>query len=196
MDIKWTKEFELEYWKAHNVEFYRDAIKLKWDLFGTSEILKRLLNNRINTAIDIGGGRVGGALGFIKAEYKILVDALADDFMQMGDLPPNTVCRCSDFATIDITSAIADVVFAWNVFDHARDINHFYQGVWEALRLLAAGGLFFGTFPLRKRPREGHPIALDVLDVEKVLCDLKLIRSFEVREPFYDDKILFVMAMK
>ena len=194
---EWTKEFELDYWQSHDVDFYHDSVKLKWDLFGAEQALRVLFHNeRIDMAIDIGGGRVGGALGFIEAENKLLVDALVDEFAVMGDLPIGVVGYCCDFARIALSSSIADVVCAWNVFDHAQNMDHFYQGVQEAIRLLKDGGVFLGTFPLRSQPREGHPIALDVVAVEKAVCELKLIRFFEVQKPFFDDRIIFVMAMK
>jgi hypothetical protein len=73
---------------------------------------------------------------------------------------------------------------------------HFNNGVAEALRLLKKDGLFFGTFPLRYEPRKGHPVALDVLHIEKALSEMSLIRSFQVQEPFYKDRIFFVVAKK
>lgn len=200
MTEKWTRKFELEYARAHDYAFFHDVVKTKWDLFGCEWILRKHFGNTpIRRAIDIGGGRIGGALGFVSIKtQRLLVDALAHEFKRMGDLPSETLVYTCDFADIPLISNTAEVVFAWNVFDRARDIGHFVAGLKESQRILAPNGLFFGSFPLRREPRNGHPICLSILNIERIkqYLDLRMIRDFIVGSPLYDDEVYFYVGLK
>jgi SAM-dependent methyltransferase len=169
----------------------------------------------IDVAVDIGGGAFGGALHYIRESSRqaILVDALAPEFRAMGKLPPHIDSITADFDDIPLKDEIADVLFAWNVFDHATSNEHFILGMLEAKRLLKPGGLFFGSFPLRTKPSNGHPVTLTEELVMRQLnhkqprqpChissgqrpnEFKILKTFKVHEPHYRDETLFVVAEK
>ena len=128
----------------------------------------------------------------------ILVDALALEFRQMGKLPPHIDSIAADFDNIPLKDELADIVFAWNVFDHANSSAHFITGMLEVKRLLKPGGLFFGSFPLRKQSKPGHPITLTERHVMRQLQPRRfdIIKTCKIHEPYYNDETLFIVAEK
>lgn len=187
----WTPAFELEYWMAHEDAFYLQSVQTKWDLFGVGSLLG------LETVVDVGGGKFGGALGLVEhGPRKFLADALADTFAKWGGLPADVCPVGCDFGDLHLESGTVDVLFAWNVYDHADNDGHFQQGLCEAVRVLRDGGLFLGTFPLRVSPTRGHPICLTEARVRAGLGQLRVRRSFRVREPYYTDEVLFVEAVR
>lgn len=192
----WNKAEEMAYWTAEHRVYYIDNILKKWSFFNK---LYNINGERFKLAVDIGGGRFGGALRrFTQANQHILVDALAPEFRKLGDLPVCVDSITADFANIPLKTECADIVFAWNVYDHANNNLHFEEGVFEALRILKTGGLFFGSFPLRKVPNNNHPVCLTVtmvFDAIKVF-GAEILNDLTVGEPHYREETLFVVARK
>lgn len=199
---RWTKQRELRYWTAESADYYLDNIKQKYSLFNVNEFITLRFGQHqdalIDTAIDIGGGAYGGALCITERLVKqaILVDALTPEFRAMGNIPLYIDSITADFNNIPLKREIADIVFAWNVFDHATNNAHFIIGMDEVKRLLKPGGLFFGSFPLRKQPSSGHPVTLTEQLVMRQLKKFDILWTFKVHEPVYRDKTLFVVAEK
>lgn len=245
----WTKEHELNYWTAESDDYYLANIRQKYEFFQVDKFVAQRFGGTDNdynklTAVDIGGGAYGGALN-LGPEFKqaILVDALAPEYRGMlslrhefsgsddgkdyicSKLPFGTDSITADFDNIPLKDEIADVLFAWNVFDHATNNEHFILGMLEAKRLLKPGGLFFGSFPLRKQPSPGHPVTLTEELVMRQLTreqhtsqtvksshfnresrirparldsdhEFKILKTFKVHEPTYRDETLFVVAEK
>ena len=219
----WTKDHELAYWNAESDDYYLSNIRQKYEFFDVNEFIKQRFGLRKNskklTAVDIGGGAYGGALRYGRI-YKqaILVDALAPEFRAMRQIPKYVDSITADFDSIPLKDEIADVLFAWNVFDHAKSDIHFIIGMLEAKRLLKPGGLFFGSFPLRTKPSPGHPVTLTERLVMRQLTreqhniehnheprqrhnhehnqQFDILKTFKVHEPYYRDETLFVVAEK
>lgn len=217
----WTKDHELAYWNAESDDYYLANVLQKDQLFDVSGFISLrfgLLEKRAElTAVDIGGGAYGGALYFMpRVNQSILVDALAPEFRSMGKLPSYIDSITADFDNIPLKDEIADIVFAWNVFDHAANSGHFIIGMLEVKRLLKPGGLFFGSFPLRTEPSNGHPVTLTEQLVMRQLTreqhnqhdndssqhnvqhnqQFDILKTFKVHEPTYRDETLFVVAEK
>jgi SAM-dependent methyltransferase len=194
----WTPQFEMDYWTAHPDEFYRHRVQIKWDLFGAGGLLGKLQAQRpLRLAVDIGGGKLGGALPLVAYPCdKLLLDALADRFAALGTLPAGIQYATCDFADLPVAALSVDVLFAWNVYDHARNMSHFWFGMREAIRVLRQGGMFLGTFPLRQQACKGHPLCLTEVAVKACLRELTIRRTFIVREPHFTDNVLFVEAVK
>lgn len=189
----WTKDFEMEYWLAEKDDYYLDNLRIKYQLFEVD----KYLDKSINTAVDIGGGKFGGALYLFRdANRSILIDLLCSKYKNLGCLPKHIEMLENDFSTLSLEDDTADVVFAWNVYDHASNLNHFNTGVSEAIRILKDKGLFFGSFPLRKSPKPGHPLCISKESVLNQLKDIEILKSFIVNKPYYSDDILFIVARK
>ena len=73
-------------------------------------------------------------------------------------MPFSMNCMRGDFGDLPIGDAVADVVFAWEVLDHALTNNHFNAGVRELCRVLKPGGLMFFNHPLHDEPKPGHTV--------------------------------------
>ncbi|KKN75721.1 hypothetical protein LCGC14_0378250 [marine sediment metagenome] len=215
----WTKEHELAYWNAESDDYYLANIRQKYKLFNVDRVTKDWSGmpddcmTHLKTAIDIGGGAYGGALYYfgnnsdkamIKVQHRILIDALTPEFRAMGKVPAYIDSITADFDNIPLKDEVADLLFAWNVFDHATSNEHFILGMFEVKRLLKPGGLFFGSFPLREQPSNGHPVTLTEQLVMRQLTrrkhkqhhEFKILKTFKVHEPTYRDETLFVVAEK
>lgn len=196
----WTKEFELEYWKAHGQDVYEYSVKLKWSLFAVDYVL-HMLNPEPKCAIDIGAGAYGGALRYLRyVDRKIMLDACSKEYVSMGNMPADVETYTYDFtSTVAHFEDVADVLFAWNVFDHANTLVDFIKGVKNCIAMLIGEGLFFGSFPMRKESCDGHPVTLSASQILHTLhlAGLKkFIRTFEVQEPHYKDNTLFIIGTK
>lgn len=198
---QWTPEFGLEYWKAEDDHYYIENLREKSLIFNVDYFLRRnfggAFGNNVKDliAVDIGGGAYGGALRFCQ-EFgeSILVDKLAPQYREMGKLPNWVDTVTADFEKIPIQGKTVDVVFAWNVYDHARSKSHFIIGMMEAKRLLKPGGLFFGSFPMLSRPREGHPVCIEEYMIERQLHRHDVLKRGRVGKPLYSDDTFFIVA--
>jgi len=90
----------------------------------------------------------------------------------------------------------ADVIFAWNVYDHARSQSHFIIGVDEAKRILKPGGLMFASFPMRNKPRNGHPYCIKESLVERQFHRYDILKRGRVGKPMYIDDTFFIVVHK
>ena len=190
---KWSKKFELQYWNAEADQYYIDNLRQKYSFFDVDNFI----DENVNLAIDIGGGKFGGALYLFRdARRSILVDLLANEFRKTGKLPEHVEIIASDFSDIPLDSFCANVIFAWNVYDHANNEKHFISGMLEVKRLLKPNGLFFGSFPLRLRSRNGHPFCITEKMISQQFDVFHLIKDFVIGEPYYRDKTLFLIVKK
>lgn len=192
----WNEAEEMAYWTAEEDKYYTENIRKKYfDFFDVDSYFDK----QIDTVVDIGGGAFGGALFyFLKAKRLILVDALARQFREMGKLQSSIDTITADFTDIPLKDSSADVVFAWNVYDHANSIEHFEDGVFEAMRILKLGGLFFGAFPLRLKANNNHPICItrNLVFKQLKLFNLAILKENIIGEMYYRDNIQFLVARK
>lgn len=189
----WSKAEELKYWNAENVDYYLNNLRFKRDTFE----IQKYFDRDIDLAIDIGGGKFGGALYYFqRAKHKILVDALAKHFRIMKTLPNHIDSITAEFSNIPLKDCCADVIFTWNVFDHANSPEHFFNGLNEANRLLKMDGLWFGSFPLRKVANENHPICIEEHWLANWFLGYKILSVKKIGKPHYRDETIFLVARK
>ena len=81
-----------------------------------------------------------------------------DKYLEKGTVPFGMDCIKSDFSDIPLSDNLVDVLFAWEVLDHALTSNHFDKGVSELCRVLKPGGLLFFSHPLHNEPKLGHVV--------------------------------------
>lgn len=190
----WTKKAEMVYWTAKEDDYYLSNIRFKYETLNVQEYFP----NKVNLAVDVGGGKFGGALYYFQSsEKKILVDALAPEFRQLGNLPEHIDTITADFANIPLKDAVADSVFCWNTLDHCNSISHFFAGITEVIRLLKQGGLLFLTVPLRDKPNDNHPVCIKqeyIMHPLEAYCNI--VSEKIIGEPNYRDNVLFVVAKK
>ena len=157
---KWCPKFELEYWnsaKRIEKDFIKDVQDL-YEIFNVEGVVNSF-STKPSTIVDVGGGAYGGALRFCSfGEQKILFDYLANEFISMGHLPKDIKIIQGDFRHITLPNNYADVVFAWEVLDHALTNEHFKQGQKELIRILKPQGVLFFNQPLLNLPKPGHII--------------------------------------
>jgi SAM-dependent methyltransferase len=193
----WNKAEEMAYWYAEADQYYFDNIHRKYFNFFDVD---SYFSKPVDLAVDIGGGRFGGALHYFqeKAKSRILVDVLATEFRKRSCFQYNVDSITADFADIPLKDKCADVVFAWNVYDHADNLNHFEKGVFEAFRILKVGGLFFGSFPLRKQSNNNHPFCLTRSMVYQQFrnWDVRILSENTIGPMYYKDDIMFIVVRK
>lgn len=196
----WSKKTELAYWTAHDKSFHDANILKKYQFFDVDSYYSgQEFEDVVDLAVDIGGGMFGGALQFFfKAKRYILVDALAKEFRILGRLNGSIDSVTANFDDTPLIDNIADVVFAWNVYDHADDMEHFTEGVFEAMRILKPGGLFFGAFPMRKQPNDNHPVCITPNDIYEVfsLFPTTIVKEERIGKPHYNDETMFITIRK
>jgi len=173
----WTKQFELEFWMAYEDGYYLDRVRAKYELFGVNDYFDK----KVDLAVDVGGGKFGGALYFFKqAHRKVLIDILAKDYLRMNTIPDDVTTISSDFGDLLLEDDSVDALFAWSVLDHALTKKHFYKGQAELARVLRPNGLLFFEQLLSDTPKDGHTI---VLSEDEVLSGFKRLVKLEVMSP-------------
>ena len=157
---KWSPDFEMEYWNNHDDEFYIDDIRRVYNAFEVDKIIVENMDTlSIKTVMEVGGGAYGGALRFFPfTSEKYSIDLAMDKFLEKGKVPLGMNCIKSDFANLPFNDSVADVVFAWEVLDHALTPNHFDKGVAELCRIMKPGALLFFNHPLHDKPKPGHTV--------------------------------------
>lgn len=151
----WTPEYELEYWAGIDPKEYIAGLTRKYKRFNID------LPDNPELVVDVGGGKFGGALHLYRAgQRRVMVDLLADDFNVHG-----IECINSDFTNLPFDDKSVDVLFTWEVYDHADDEQHFWEGIDEALRVLKGTWLF--QHRLRPQPIIGHPTTISVGPIAK-----------------------------
>lgn len=180
--MEWTKEFELEYWTAYGDEYYLDKCREKYDLFDVDSYFDK----KVELAVDVGGGKFGGALYFFKqAQRKVLIDILAKEYDRMHTVPEDIIPAPCDFAYLPYGEEMIDVLFAWSVLGHALSEGHFYKGQAELVRILRPGGLFFFEQRLLDKPCQGHTVVLSKDEILKGFSKLNKIKEMVVNERVY-----------
>lgn len=156
----WNPKFELDYWNSENRDdsFYLYDIERLHKFFKVNDVVNLCFQEReIKIVVDIGGGAYGGELNFFKrGKKRFLFDILCNEYLKMGKLPKDIDCVNGDFASIPFVSNSIDVIFAWEVLDHALSPEHFEQGQEEMFRILKSKGLLFFNHPLVSVPKAGH----------------------------------------
>lgn len=158
----WNPIFELAYWNSKNRDdsFYLYDIQRLHEFFRVEDVANLCFQEReIETVVDIGSGAYGGELHFFKKGNKrIIFDLLCDDYQKMGKLPKDIECITGDFASIPFETNSVDIIFAWEVLDHALSLEHFEKGQEEIVRILKPNGLLFFNHPLVSKPKSGHTV--------------------------------------
>lgn len=157
---QWHPQLELDYWEYHPDKFYLEHIAEKYNFFNVGRVCEAHFKNIVpEIAIDIGGGKLGGALyWYNKANQSYLIDWLAEEFKAMGKIPKHVEVMKADFESLPLAVDVVDIIFAWEVYDHALTLKHFKKGIQELERVLKPNGLLFLQHVTRKVLRRGHTV--------------------------------------
>lgn len=182
---QWTRASELGWWLSETDDYYLKRITDKYAAFNVDVVVHEHFKNRlVRRVMDVGGGKFGGALRcYTGTGFKILVDVLGDEFDALGKLPMDVTVCISDFNRIPFSDGAIDVLFAWEVLDHALTWAHFEQGQKELVRLLAPGGLLFVHVPLRAQPDSFHIATPDAQEIMQGFLALRIIDDFQKLVP-------------
>ena len=175
--FKWTPEFELDYWTQHDNETYLNDIERLHKVFDIDSATKKsLVLQDPGIVLEVGGGKMGGELQFYKhGKRRILFDKLADTFKEMGNVPDDVECITGDFDNIPLPDDSVDVIFAWEVLDHAISKEHYTNGQKELTRVLKPDGILFFNHPLRKFPTLGHNVVVDEQEILHGFKELEIL---------------------
>ena len=167
----------MDYWETYDEQVYISELIKRYASFHVDSIIADQFHDRdIKVIMAVGGGMLGGALSlYSKSGTKVLVDVLGEEFSKLGKISSDILICSSDFNHIPFASNTIDIIFAWDVLDHALSWRHFQQGQAELVRLLAFQGLLFVRVPIR---REGEnvfhiptPDKNEIMEGFKDLCE-------------------------
>lgn len=194
----WSGDSALKEQQERSIEFDIQDLNQKSEFLQVEKYFKNRFGSfQPDCIVDIGGGFRGGALSLFRgAKHSILVDKIGQELTKLGQMPEHVEVNTADFAKLPLPDGCAEVVFAWEVFDHAYNKDHFRQGFIEAVRILKLGGLLFLVLPLRYQPRDGHPVCINIGEVRKNLERFVILREMAMGLPFYKDLTLFAVAQK
>lgn len=194
----WFPEFELEYWRAHDAEFYIKDIERLYKKFNVEEFTRvRFANKKVKRVLEVGGGAFGGELHFYKeGETRILFDYLADVYEKMGHVPDGVKCVKGDFAQMPFPDNSFDVIFACEVLDHALSVGHFLRGQRELARVLRPDGLLFFNHPLFSKGKRGHTIIRSQEEILEGFSGMVLLTQAIDKSVKADNGELFVILSK
>ena len=189
-DFKWTPEFEKKYWEKFAPSYYRDVLKKKWEVFHTSRLLPASLVLGLMShayALDIGGGAYGGALSFLSGSWvKVLVDPLAEYFVERGTLPKDIVPVIGTVTDLrSLPSSIFDVVFCWELFEHLDDESQVEKALCEVETIMKTGAFLFVHHLVRIAPQVGHPFFASIGDFHARLGRFELLWQRPARHELY-----------
>ena len=173
---KWSPDFELDYWRAHKKQFYLDDVERLHKLFHVDELISaRFAHTTVKDVLDVGGGAYGGELYFYKGgTNRVLFDYLADQYEQMGTVPSGVKCVKGDFGKMPFKDNSFDIIFAWEVLDHALSVGHFKRGQAELVRILKPNGILFFNHPMFSEPKRGHTVVLSKDEILNGFMELAL----------------------
>ncbi|MDY0166858.1 MAG: class I SAM-dependent methyltransferase [Thermoguttaceae bacterium] len=103
---------------------------------------------------DLGCGPRGSLEWARSARLRIGIDVLAREYTRFNIRDHNMCYVCSGETSIPLPSNYVDVLFTLNAMDH---MDNFSVMCGEALRILAPGGIFVGSFNLNEAPSECEP---------------------------------------
>lgn len=176
---QWTKEFALKYMTAHPDEFYLNKLQHRFNVFDVKNVCQKHFKafKNIESVCDIGAGVLGGALVlFPYGNKRTVTDLLIDKYVEIDKLPTGIWEDNSDFSNLSYYNDNSqDVVFSWEVLDHARDLQHFIDGQKELVRILKPDGLLFFYIPLRKMPKNAHLIVRTEEQILNEFSELKMV---------------------
>jgi len=195
MPEKWTKEHAMDYMTAHPDGFYLAKLNERYQGFRVDYWIR---NQPADLVVDVGGGVLGGALALTGiGKKRILIDYCADEYEKIGKLPKNVKAVQADFAELPLEDNSVDILFAWEVLDHALTDEHFVKGQNELVRVLKPGGLMFFFHPLRSKPKKGHTVVKGEPEIRKGFNKLKILHG--VKEDVNRDRyesFLYLIATK
>lgn len=178
---KWSLELEMNYWDNHDKEYHIKDTERVYNEFDVNKIISDNVDiNKVKIVVEVGGGAYGGALRFLPIDAKkYSIDLLTDIFLAKGNIPIGINCIKGDFSNLPIDTGTADMVFAWEVLDHAITEKHFNDGVKELCRIMKPGAMLFFNHPLFTEPRQGHVIIKNRDDIVDLFVDEGLNITFE-----------------
>ena len=150
---KHTRACAVEYWKNVNVQDQLERLKDKYDIFNVEKWAE---NSNFSMIVDVGAGGLGGIFQCIQGRNNIVVDIAAESFREMGNLPVGLAVMETDFSEIHLSNGSVDLLFAWEVLDHAFNEVHFRQGQEEFVRVLKPGGFLFFNHLFRDKSIDFH----------------------------------------
>lgn len=173
----WSGDFEIAYWNSHPDDFYvKDILRLHEYFDVENKINEYFGDSEPEIVVDVGGGAFGGEFQFYKrGQNRILVDILCSQFGKLGKLPGDLKTFPNDFAEICLADKSIDIVFAWEVLDHATSDEHFNRGQQELCRILKPGGLLFFNQPIRSKMKPGHTVIFNEQWIKEGFKDLEIL---------------------
>lgn len=152
----WSPEGALDSWKALDASKNIARLQHRFDTFPDG-----YLPENPGLVVDVAGGAFGGALHIYRAgQRRVLADLLVDEFITMDRFAQQFALDGiepikAEFTKLPFDDNSVDVLFTWEVYDHADDEDHFFAGIDEALRVLK--GVWFLYHPVRTIATPGHP---------------------------------------
>lgn len=164
---RWQKtqtEHELDYWNNRHKKVLNDGVStLRQNYFPVTnnrfEDLK--LDFADGTVIDIGCGPDGGLLPFIKAKFKIGIDALANEYAINYPVNKDILMIPSMAENIPLLSGSIDACYCVNVLDH---VMRPYKVLSEIYRVIKKGGYF--AFAVDVGGTKAHPVKIYQKDLD------------------------------
>ena len=185
MDSKayWTKELQLKCQTGQTLDEYLEWIRR---VHGNFDVDKYAPPDP-QLVVDVGGGLYGGALLLYKGgKRRMLVDYCVDEYIKLKTLPDDVEARRADFRDLSILADNSvDVLFAYEVLDHAHDIFHFDKGQAELCRILSPTGVMFFQHRLRHKPIIYHPVNVTEEGALKGFSSLKCISNIRIGRELY-----------
>lgn len=169
----WTKQHAMDYMTAHPDSFYLAKLGERYQGFHVDRWLKA---RPCDLVVDIGGGVLGGALAVTSiGKRRMLIDYCADEYKKIGKLPEGVETIRADFAKLPLDDNTVDILFAWEVLDHAVTKKHFDKGQKELVRVLKPGGIMFFFHPLRSKPKNCHTVIKTEAEISKGFEELEIL---------------------
>ena len=179
---KWEKETELEHIDRMEeksgpnqckYQYMANLLMSKWRDFAF-EIES---SSPSFSALDVGGGPLGGALPLCKLAIStmksgVLLDPLVDEYREIPDCPklPDYIQPIKGFSDdIPFEDNKFDVVFNWECLDHCDNLDIFKKSIKESIRVLKKDGMIFFEMPIRDKLVAGHPIHTGIISVEEII---------------------------
>jgi ubiquinone/menaquinone biosynthesis C-methylase UbiE len=129
---------------------------------------------------DFGCGPMGSLCWATPARARIGIDVMANSFEQYRIKDHDMVYVVSTERKIPLPSNYVDILFTLNALDH---VNFLVPMCNELLRILAPGGIFFGSFNLGGPPTFNEPLTLTESALQQTLLRHFEIESYRTAAP-------------
>ena len=160
---------ELEYWEA---KWQAEGRDLRNDHYEHEFLAMAGESDRSFVAgkilADIGCGPRGSLVWAREARARIGIDVLADSYGRFGIRTHDMTYVCAGETRFPLPSGYVDVLFTMNAMDHVDDFASVCR---EAIRILAPGGLFVGSFNLNEPASVCEPQSLTEQAVQTHLLE-------------------------